>query len=98
MLLSIPNCASNHGIDGASNLGREIGLDLIHLSELCEVPTTILAQVVYTRYPVGLHRRLLFLCILSSVTLNLDHEMQQMIVTMSVIHQHNEIRPVDAHL
>ena len=81
----------NHLVEFAFDLGLEIGLDLIDLGELGERPAAIRAEMVHARHPVGVHRGFLLLRVLAAVALDLDHEMQQVVVAVPVVHQHDEV-------
>ena len=84
-------CGLDHLVELAFDLGLEIGLDLIDLGELGERPAAIGAEMVHAGHPVGLHRGFLLLRVLAPVALDLDHEMQQVIGAVTVIHQHDEV-------
>ena len=89
-----PACAAgglDHLVELAFDLGLEVGLDLIDLGELGERPAAIGAEMVHAGHPVGVHRGFLLLRVLAPVALDLDHEMQRIVGTVAVIHQHDEV-------
>ena len=47
--------------------------------------------MVHAGHPVGVHRGFLLLRILAPVALDLDDEMQQVVVAVAVIDQHDEV-------
>jgi len=47
--------------------------------------------VVHAGHPVGVHGRFFLDRVLATVALNLDDEMQQVVLTMAVIDQHDEV-------
>src|SRR5580700_3155329 len=72
----------------------EISLDPVGVSELRKRPAAVLAVVVHAGHPVRIHRYLLFLRVLTPVTLDLDDQVQQIVLAVAVIHQHDKIRKV----
>ena len=58
----------------------------------------MLAQAVDARHPVDIHRVLLLLGIFTAVALDLDDEVQQILVALAIVHAHDEVGPVLAHL
>src|SRR5439155_11816815 len=79
------------------DLGLEVSLDLVNLSELSEGPAAVSFEIVHTGDPIDVHSRLLFLRVFAAVALDLDDQVQQIIVAMAVINQHDEVRQVLAH-
>ena len=63
----------NHFIELACDLGLEIRLDLINLSEFGECPAAVSAEMVHARHPVGVHGGFLLLRVFAPVALDLDH-------------------------
>lgn len=88
----------NHFVELAFDLGLEVGLNLVHLGELGERPAAISAEMVHAGNPVGVHRGFLFHRVLAPVALDLDHEIQQVVVAVAVIHPHDEVGQIFAHL
>ena len=60
-------------------------------------PSPVRAKVIYAGNPVGIHRGFLFLRIFTTVALDLDDEIEQVIVPVPIIHAHDEVRSVSAH-
>ena len=73
------------------DLGLEVSLDLVNLGELGEGPAAVSFQIVHTGNPVDVHSRLLFLRVFAPVAFDLDDQVQQIIVAMAVINQHDEV-------
>ena len=88
----------DHLVELAFDLGFEVGLDLVDLGELGEGPAAVGAEVVHAGHPVGFHGGLLLLGILAAVALDLDDQVQQVVVAVAVIHQHDEVGQVLARL
>src|SRR5262245_23948202 len=64
--------SDDHVVEGALDLGLEVGLDLVEFSQLRKSPPAERAEIVHSWHPVGVHRRLLVLCVLAPVALDLD--------------------------
>ena len=47
--------------------------------------------MIHTWRPVGLHGRFLLLRVLAPVAFDLDDEVQEILVALSVIHQHDKV-------
>ena len=80
------------------NLRLKISFNLIHLSKFCKGPATVRAQVIYAWHPVRVHRGLLLLGILAPVAFNFDNQVQQVVLAMAIIHQHDKIGQIPARL
>src|SRR3990172_6759215 len=76
----------NHLIKLVFNLLLKIRLNLIDLGKLGKGPASVAAKVVYTRHPVGLHSGLLLFGILTPVALDLNNQVQQVVIAVTVIH------------
>ena len=80
------------------HLRLEVGFDLVDLGQLGEGPAAEGAEVVDGGHPVGVHRGLLLLRVLAPVALDLDDEVQQVVVAVPVVHQHDEVGEIAADL
>ena len=78
--------------------GREIVPYRIHVGELGEGPAAVAAGAVHAWYPVGLHGRFFLFGVLASVALDLDHEVEQVVVAVAIVHEHDEVGEVGARL
>jgi hypothetical protein len=58
------------------------------------MPSGRTARFVHSWHPVGFHGGLLLLGILAPVTFGLHDQMQKVVVTVPIVHQHDEIRKV----
>jgi len=84
----------NHGIKMGLNFLFEIHFDLIHLGELGKGPPTVHAEIIRARYPVCIHRGFFFFCIFPAVSFDLDNQMQGVLLAMSIVDKHDEVRKV----
>ena len=69
----------------------ELRFHRVHVSKLGYRPSPELAVIVHRRYPILPHGVGLFFGIFTPTSFDLDHEMQRVIGTATVVHQHNEI-------
>src|SRR5271165_1848958 len=81
--------------DGALDQCVEVGGNGVNrLLELGEGPPAERAEIVDARHPIGVHRVRLVLGVLAAVALDLDDEVQEVVLPVSVIHSHDEIGQV----
>ncbi len=52
--------------------------------------------MIHAGHPVGIHGGFFHYCVLAPVALDLAHQMQQVVVAVAVIHQHDEVGQVFA--
>ena len=55
-------------------------------------------RLIHAGHPVGVHRGLLLLRVLAPVALDLDDQVQQVVVAVAVVHQHDEVGQILARL
>src|SRR5580700_1738255 len=84
----------DHLIELGLDLGFEVSLDLIGVGELGEGPPAVLAVVVNSGRPVGIHCCLFLLGVFATVTFDLHDEVQKVVVPVSVVHQDDEVGKV----
>jgi outer membrane protein TolC len=72
--------------------------NLSNLREFGESPAAIGFEVIHARHPIRFHRGFLFLCILAPIALNLDNEVQEVVIAVAVIHEHDEVGQILPHL
>lgn len=75
------------------NPGGEIRFHAVDFGELGEGPAAVLPQVIDARYPIGVHRGLLFLGVLPPVAFDFDDQVQRFL--RSVLQQDNKIGKID---
>ena len=69
----------DHLVEERLDSGREVALDLVHVGKLGEGPAAVGSEIVDAWNPVGLHRRLLLLGVLSTVALDLDDKADKLV-------------------
>src|SRR5438876_1310802 len=88
----------NHLVEFSFHFRREVGLNLINVSKLSECPPAVRGEMVDSRDPIYVHRRFFLFRIFASVSLYFHNQVQQVFVSVGVLHAHNEIWPIQAVL
>ena len=76
---------------------RELGVHTVHIGKFGKSPAPVISVIIHTRYPIGIHGRLLGLGIFPSLSFDLNDQIQKIIVATAIINENDKVRQVRPH-